>query len=92
VLGVKPAWSHSSPTERKIVFEWVERYWRTRDVRPTWYIIDLADLMRTELEQKGFHRDQGFCERVLARRIRLSRRGRAADATQPTDSLLRPAE
>lgn len=80
-LGVRAAWSHSSPTERKIVLEWVERYWKTRDDRPTWYIIDLAELMTTELEHKGFHRDRGFCERVLARRIRLSRRARAAAAS-----------
>ena len=38
-----------------------------------WYIMDLADLMRTELKYKGFNRGQGFCERTLARRIRLSR-------------------
>jgi hypothetical protein len=79
-LGVRAAWSHSSPAERKIVFEWVERYWRTRDVSPTWYVTDLADLMRTELQHKGFHRDKGFCERTLARRIRLSRRQRASRA------------
>lgn len=78
-LGVRAAWSHSSPTERKVVLEWVGRYWKTRDDRPTWYIIDLADLMMTELEHKGFHRDRGFCERVLARRIRLSRRAREAE-------------
>ena len=76
-LGARAAWSHSSPAERKVVLQWVERYWRTRDVKPTWYIIDLADLMRTELEHKGFRRDTGFCERALARRIRLSRREHA---------------
>jgi len=81
-LGVKAAWSHSSPVERKIVLEWVDRYWQTRDDRPTWYIIDLAELMMTELESKGFHRDRGFCERVLARRIRLSRRARQAAAAR----------
>ncbi len=77
-LGVRPAWSHSSTVEKKVVLEWVERYWRTRDVKPPWYIIDLADLMRTELRHKGFERSQGFCERALARRIRLSRQQRAA--------------
>ena len=73
-LGVRPAWSHSNPVERKVILEWTERYWRTRDVKPPWYIMDLADLMRTELQHKGFDRDQGFCERALARRVRLSRR------------------
>jgi hypothetical protein len=81
-LGVHPAWSHSNPVERKIVLEWTERYWRTRDVKPPWYIMDLADLMRTELKLKGFDRDQGFCERALARRIRLSRRHRAEGTPQ----------
>jgi hypothetical protein len=73
-LGVRPAWTHSSPVEKKVVLEWTERYWRTRDVKPPWYIMDLADLMRTELQNKGFDRTQGFCERALARRIRLTRR------------------
>ena len=72
-LGVRPAWTHSSPVEKKVVLEWTERYWQTRDVKPPWYIMDLADLMRTELKYKGFNRGQGFCERTLARRIRLSR-------------------
>ena len=72
-LGVRPAWTHSSPVEKKIVLEWTERYWRTRDVKPPWYVMDLADLMRTELQHKGFERSQGFCERALARRIRLTR-------------------
>ena len=77
-LGVRPAWTHSNPVEKRIVLEWTERYWRTRNVKPPWYIVDLADLMRTELRHRGFDRDQGFCERALARRIRLSRRDRAA--------------
>jgi len=77
-LGVPPTWTHSSPLERQVALEWTERYWRTRGVKPPWYIMDLADLMRTELKHKGFDRTQGFCERVLARRIRLSRRQRAA--------------
>jgi hypothetical protein len=73
-LGVRPAWSHSSPVEKQVVLEWTERYWRTRDVKPPWYIMDLADLMKAELQYKGFERSQGFCERALARRIRLTRR------------------
>jgi len=77
-LGVRPAWSHASPVEKKVVLEWTERYWRTRDVKPPWYIMDLADLMRTELQHKGFERSQGFCERALARRIRLTRREHVA--------------
>jgi len=77
-LGVRPAWSHCSSVEKQVVLDWTERYWRTRDAMPPWYIIDLADLMRTELRHKGFDRDLGFCERALARRIRLSRRQRSA--------------
>jgi hypothetical protein len=77
-LGVRPSWSHCSPVEKQVVLDWTERYWRTRGAMPPWYIIDLADLMRTELRHKGFDRDLGFCERALARRIRLSRRRRAA--------------
>lgn len=73
-LGILAAWSHAGPVEKKVVLEWTERYWRTRDVKPPWYIMDLADLMRAELQHKGFDRSQGFCERALARRIRLSRR------------------
>jgi hypothetical protein len=73
-LGVRPAWTHSSPVEKKVVLEWTERYWRTRNVKPPWYVMDLADLMRTELQHKGFDRSLGFCERALARRIRLTRR------------------
>ncbi len=79
-LGISPAWSHCSPVEKQVVLDWTERYWRTRSAMPPWYIIDLADLMRTELRHKGFDRDLGFCERALARRIRLSRRKRAAKA------------
>ncbi len=77
-LGVQAAWSHASPVEKRVVLEWTERYWRTRDVKPPWYIMDLADLMRTELKHKGFDRDAGFCERALARRIRLTRREHVA--------------
>jgi len=76
-LGVCPAWSHASPVEKQVVLEWTERYWRTRDAKPPWYIMDLADLMRAELQYKGFERSQGFCERALARRIRLTRREHA---------------
>jgi hypothetical protein len=77
-LGVQAKWSHASPAEKKVVLEWTERYWRTRDVKPPWCIMDLADLMRTELQHKGFERSQGFCERALARRIRLTRAQHAA--------------
>ena len=76
-LGVCPAWSHASPVEKQVVLEWTERYWRTRDSKPPWYIMDLADLMRAEFQHKGFERSQGFCERALARRIRLTRREHA---------------
>jgi hypothetical protein len=81
-LGVPPAWRHSNPVERRVVLEWVDRYWRTRDAKPPWYIMDLADLMRTELKYKGFDRPLEFCERALARRIRLSRRHRAEGTPQ----------
>jgi hypothetical protein len=79
-LGVLAAWSHSTPVEKKVILEWTERYWRTRGVKPPWCVMDLADLMRTELKHKGFDRSQGFCERALARRIRLSRPRHEAEA------------
>jgi len=75
-MGIRADWSHSSPEERKVVMEWVERYWQTREVKPPFFIVDLADLLRAELKQRGYERSPGFCERALARRIRLSRRAR----------------
>lgn len=72
-LGVSARWPRLSLKEKQIVAAWVDRYWRTREVRPYWPMCDLAELMRIELRLAGFNRIQDACERILSRHIRRSR-------------------